>query len=101
MKKIPYLFISLFISNLPFYPPIKKPLFYSPRGDKKFRHHKGSEKMGKFSNFLLRNFYYFCGVETIKSYRTLFLFAQRAAPERENNKKQNYKPKRFKNNEFD
>ena len=24
------------------------------------RHYKGSEKMDKFSNFLLRNFYYFC-----------------------------------------
>ena len=42
--------------------------------------------MGKFSNFLLRNFYYFCGVETIKSYRTLFLFAQRAAPEEKTTK---------------
>ncbi|MBQ5704469.1 MAG: hypothetical protein IIV49_05160, partial [Alistipes sp.] len=76
-------------------------LFPRAARDKNIRQCKGSEKMGKFSNFLLRNFYYFCGVETIKSYKTLFLLAQRAASERGNNKKQNYKPKRFKNNEFD
>jgi hypothetical protein len=71
MKKIPYLFISLLINNLRrrFYP--MQSLFPRAARDKNIRQCKGSEKMGKFSNFLLRNFYYFCGVKLRKSARTL------------------------------
>ena len=61
------MYFSLLINNLYHHHatlgPLENRLLMATKSDKNFQHHKGSEKMGKFSNFLLRNFYYFCSVK--------------------------------------